>query len=141
MTTSPTNEHIPPIEDAGARVSAYLKASRGRVQFLPVVVGIGGLFAAWVLTGLGEHHDWPEWLGAVFLGSGWVVMLGAWDLTARRERRLRERYQTNCPACEKPLLQQPGWNPLSAGKLARTAAALSSGSCPHCGSILSSDFI
>jgi len=116
-------------EDVAAMVATYRIENRRPRQWLGVVTGIGGLFSAAVLINLGEHFHWPEALAPAFFVGGWGVLLLSVFVVARRERRLREQYQVNCPSCGAPLLDAS----LTGRGVARAELAIATGNCPRCG--------
>ncbi len=116
-------------EDLAAILAAYRAESRQPRQWLGVATGIGGLFSAAVLITLGEHFHWPEALAPVFFVGGWAVLLISLVVVVRRERRLRDKYQVNCPACGAPLLDAS----VTRGGVARAELVIATGNCPRCG--------
>lgn len=116
-------------DDLAALVAAYrLHHSRPK-QWLGVVVGIGSLVLAATLIRFGAYRHWSPTLGPIFFFGGWAGLLGSLAFVRRQGGRLRHRFQMDCPACKRPLvdgtLDRPG--------VARAELAISTGNCPHCG--------
>jgi hypothetical protein len=117
-------------EDVAAMLAAYRAESSSPRQWLGVVTGIGGLFAAAVLITVGEHFHWPGALSPVFFFGGWAVLFLCLMVVTRRERQLRERYRVECPACGAVLLDSRS---VQRG-IGRAELAIATGNCPSCGS-------
>lgn len=116
-------------DDLAAVIAKYRQENRRPRQWIGLVTGVGGLFAAAWLTFVAERLGWPEALGPVFLAGGWTVALGSFALLWRRERQLRSRCQLSCPACDAPLLDMRR----GGGGIGRAELAVATGSCPECG--------
>lgn len=131
MPAHPENSELVALtrQDIAAMLAAYRAENNSPRQWLGVVIGIGGLFAAAVLISLGEHLRWPKALFPVFLGGGWAVMLGSLLVVVRRERQLRERYRVDCPACGEVLFGRRSEN----RGITRAELAIATGNCPSCG--------
>jgi hypothetical protein len=116
-------------EDLAAVVTSY-RLERGRPrQWIVVMTGIGSLFVAAVLVAVGARRHWPEALGPVFLVGGWAGLLSSLVIAQRRSRRLRRRFQIDCPACARPLIDDT----LNRPGVPRAELAIATGHCPHCG--------
>lgn len=116
-------------DDLAAVVAGYRRESRSPRMWAGLVTGIGGLLGAALLITLGGRLGWPEVLGPVFFFGGWAVLLASFGVVWHRERQLRARYQIQCPACGKPLLD----GTLGRPGVPRAELAIATGNCPHCG--------